>query len=116
MRSTIHTSIPGGEFRRMNPKQSFPHAPVLSDLKEFEPEKLEPEIVYRLPTARLVFADHDLLQHDFPFLRADRLVKTHPKLQEMGSTGKAAAIGHILDEWLMTNAAFVSASQRRRSL
>jgi len=100
----------------MNPKQSFPHAPVLRNLKEFEPEKLEPEVVYRLPTARLVFADHDLLQHDFPFLRADRLVTTHPELQEMGPTGKVTAIGHILDEWLMTNTAFISASQRRRNL
>ena len=67
---------------------------VLRNLKEFEPEKLEPEIVYRLSTARLVFADHDLLQHDFPFLRAD----------------------HILDEWLISNTAFVSASQRGPSV
>jgi hypothetical protein len=91
-----------------------PLVPVLRNLREFEPEKLEPEIVYRLPTSRVVFADHDLLQHDFPFLRADRLVKTHPKLQEVGPTRKA--IGPILDEWLMTNTAFISESQRGRSL
>ena len=100
----------------MKPEQSFPLVPVLSNLNEFEPEKLEPEIVYRLATARLVFADYDLLQHDFPFLRNDSLVKNHSELQQIGAADKTKAIKHILNEWLMTNAAFVSARQRRQSV
>lgn len=100
----------------MKPEQSFPLVPVLSNLNEFEPEKLKPEIVYRLPTARLVFADYDLLQHDFPFLRNDSLVKNRPELQQIGVADKTKSIKHILNEWLMTNAAFVSARQRRQSL
>ena len=64
------------------------------EIEEFEPARLEPETVYRLPTARLVFADHDLLQHDFPQLRDDSLI----------------------DEWLINNAAFISAGQRNQSL
>jgi hypothetical protein len=47
-----------------------------------------------LPAARVVFADHDLLQHDFPFLLNRRL----------------------LDEWLLTNTAFISESQPRQNL
>jgi len=64
------------------------------EIEDFEPTRLEPETVYRLPAARLVFADHDLLQHDFPSLHDDALI----------------------DDWLITNAAFISAGQRNQSL
>jgi len=64
------------------------------EIEDFEPTRLEPETVYRLPTARLVFANRDLLQHDFPSLQDDSLI----------------------DEWLITNAAFISAGQRNQSV
>lgn len=101
---------------RKNSEQSFPPAPVPGSLKEFEPEKPEPEVVYRLSAAHLVFADHDLLQHDFPLLRDESLARTHPELERMELADRATATGRILDEWLMTNSAFISGSQLRQTL
>ena len=67
--------------------------PLLPSLKQFEPERLEPEFVYKLRTPRVVFADHDLLQQDFAFLRE-------------GS----------VEQWLLNHAAFVSEAQLKQTI
>ena len=67
--------------------------PVLRNLKEFEPVKLEPEFAYKLRSPRVVFADHDLLQHDFPLFQKDSM-----------------------DQWLVDHAAFVSEAQVKQTV
>ncbi|HVR96112.1 MAG TPA: hypothetical protein VMW27_05830 [Thermoanaerobaculia bacterium] len=67
------------------------HGPVLREIEELGASALPSETVYAVPGARVVFANHDLLRHDFPALRA----------------ADTAAI----ERWLLENAAFLSGPQ-----
>ena len=90
-------------------KQEFPLGPVLRKTEEFEQENLGAETAYRLSTARVVFANYDSLQHDFPHLRGETLEQKHPELQHLNGTDKTLAIRRLLENWLKTNVAFTDA-------
>jgi hypothetical protein len=51
-------------------KRRFPPGPLLSRIDGVDDPRLRADQVRRVRTARVVFADHTLLQHDFPALAA----------------------------------------------
>jgi len=65
--------------------------PMLREPEELGASALAPETVYAVPGARVVFANHELLRHDFPALRA--------------------ADATTIERWLLDNAAFLSEPQ-----
>jgi hypothetical protein len=75
-----------------------------------EPE-LRGEDVLRLATARVIFADHDLLRRDFPALRSDALAAAHPEIAIAPSHARPALEQRRIDEWLLHHAGYVSTSQ-----
>jgi len=72
----------------------FP-APVPRNVFELEDPHIRPESMLRVDGARVVFADYELLQRDFPQLR--------------GATAPA------IDAWLLRNAAVISEPQAKQS-
>ena len=96
--------------------QNFPSGPILRTIEEFDEEKVESETVDQLVEARVVFANYELLQHDFPYLQDDKLEQTYPDLQNLVGRDKRLAIRSILDDWLKSNAAFISGRQINQTL
>jgi hypothetical protein len=77
------------------PPRPFPPGPLLREVEELDDRHLRVEKVLRLPAARVVFADHDLLRHDFPQLR-----DVEPA---------------TVDRWLLRHAAWISRPQAAQS-
>ncbi len=85
-----------------NPGAELLDGPVLRTVGELGPGAV-PEAVRRVRTARTVFVNHALLQHDFPELRDE----------VSGQAGPEG--GEPLAVWLRENAAFVSSRQAEQS-
>ena len=67
--------------------------------------------MYRIATARLVLADHDRLLADFPQLRPTALLAASPQLRALDESARAALCRQVADQWLVQNAALISAAQ-----
>jgi hypothetical protein len=80
----------------------FPAGPILRRIGDLDDEGLRPDRALRLRDARLVFADHALLQHDFPELRNAAL---------LAQGVPAADCDRFREEWLMDHAALMSVMQ-----
>ena len=100
---TLHSPKPGSRFTP---------GPLFQDPQQLEDSGNGWEDVYRLEHARLVFADHHLLQHDFPQLRDQALINAHPHLARLDDQARQTAIGALLDQWLLDHAAFMSEVQK----
>ena len=85
---------------------------MLRQPEELDDPGLRHDEVYRLRDARLVFADHRLLQHDFPWLRDEALIARNRSLERLPKPERCLAIGRLLDRWLLENAAFISSAQK----
>jgi len=89
----------------------FSSGPVLRDLTPYRGEVIHEEEVLRLDRARVVFADHALLQHDFPQLRDDALLETNQKPRSLEGEARARALDEIREQWLLDKAAYISVPQ-----
>lgn len=69
-----------------------------------------------MSNARVVLAEYELLQHDFVELSEKNLIRHNPDLGRLDSTQRAIAIRSIIDDWLIANAAFVSAAQAGQAM
>lgn len=83
-------------------------------MEEMGGQCAEPETVRPVAGTRVVFAAHALLQHDFPHLRDDALLKTHPRLRKLSAAERSSSIRDTLDEWLRVNSSFISESQAKQ--
>jgi hypothetical protein len=94
----------------------YPKGPIYrcgEDLDSLDPQVEE---VKHLATARVVIAEYEILQHDFPELSTDALVSANSELADLTPTAKQDAVHAIIDEWLVVNAAFVSAAQAKQDV
>jgi hypothetical protein len=89
----------------------FPEGPVLTRLSDLDRKGVRRETVLRVRTARTVFLDRALLQHDFPRLRDDALDRAHPWLRRLTGDQREHAIQDLLARWLEARAALVSRPQ-----
>jgi hypothetical protein len=80
----------------------FPAGPILRRIGELDDEGLRPDTALRLRDARLVFADHTLLQHDFPELHNAVLVAKGVSPERCDQ---------VREDWLMEHAALMSVTQ-----
>jgi hypothetical protein len=100
--------------QEMPPRQNFPPSPLLRSIAELD-ERVGTETVLRLAQPRVVFTDYEVLQHDFPELRGDALVRAHPRLARTSGQKRLAATHQLIDDWLLHNAAFISERQAGQS-
>jgi hypothetical protein len=87
--------------------------PLLRSVGELDDPGVRRERVSRVPGARVVLADYELLQHDFPELRDDALERAGLGLHH--GADRAAVRRRLIDEWLLERAAVVSQAQARQS-
>jgi hypothetical protein len=67
-------------------------------------------------TARTVFLDRALLQHDFPRLRDDALTRAHPWLRRLPEARREEAIQGLLARWLEAHAGLTSRPQAAQAV
>lgn len=98
------------------PRQDTPHSPLPRTAAELGMDPVRSETVLRLPGARVVFADHELLQNDFPQLRDEALDRSHVELQSLTGADRVLAQRRLVKEWLRFNVAFISQNQVAQTL
>lgn len=69
------------------------------------------EHAVRLARPKLIFADHELIQHDFPQLRDERVVDEQPALRALPPERRGRAIRSYINNWVLGNAAWISRAQ-----
>jgi len=89
----------------------LPNGPILHAIADLDEPAIVAEEIHHLPGARVVLADYDALQHDFPILRTEALERHNPELRDARGPNRDAHVRAIIDAWLLANAAFVSAAQ-----
>jgi len=89
----------------------FPEGPVLTRLSDLDRKGVRRETVLRVRSARTVFLDRALLQHDFPRLRDDALDRAHPWLRRLTDARRERAVQDLLARWLEAHAGLVSRAQ-----
>jgi hypothetical protein len=85
--------------------------PVLTRVADLDRSGVRRETVLRVATARPVFLDRALLQHDFPRLADAALLRSHPALRRLAGPKRDRAIEAILARWLVEHAALISRPQ-----
>lgn len=90
---------------------AFSLGPVLRDMSHYQGEPINKEIVFRLDKARVLLADHALLQHDFPQLRDEVLLAARPELRHVDPAVQARALDEAREQWLLEKAAYISIPQ-----
>jgi hypothetical protein len=94
----------------------FPDGPLLRDMADLNEPAVHREDIYHLSSARVVVAEYELLQHDFFDLSEKNLIRRNPDLDRLDPAERRAAIQSIIDDWLIANAAFVSAAQTGQAI
>ena len=96
--------------------EDFAPGPVLTSIEDLEQDGVLPETVLRVVGARVVYANYNLLKHDFPQLKDHVLEKQFPLLKTLKGNEKKKACCYKIDEWLIRNTAFVSQNQAKQSV
>jgi len=94
----------------------FAPAAMLRAIKDLDQEGVTSETVLRVASARVVYANCALLQHDFPQLQDQVLELEFPRLKPLKGKAKQLAICQKIEEWMLRNTAFVSQSQAKQSV
>ena len=97
-----------------NPR--FPPGPILRGIGDLEEPACCSETALRVHGARVAFADYRLLQHDFPQLRPENLMKVEGGLAAYAGARLERAVREHIDGWLLRNAAFLSVNQAKQTL
>lgn len=103
-------------------KQHFPighgftPGPLLRSIEDLDQKAVKPETVLRVKTARVAYANYDLLQHDFPCLQEGHLENAYPFLKSLNGVEKQRAICQKIDEWMLGHTAYISQSQANQTI
>ncbi len=89
----------------------FNSGPLLKSIDELDQIGVLPEYVLRVEGTKIVYANYQLLQHDFPQLTDKALEKTYIHLNNLKGISKRKVIIQILDDWLIHNTSFISKQQ-----
>ncbi len=99
---------------RKGPQRDLPPGPLLRRIADLRTRDVRSETVCRLPHARVVFANYEWLQHDFPQLREENLERSHQELRGLAGADRRLAVRRRIDEWLLKNVAFISEKQSQQ--
>lgn len=84
---------------------------MLLHVEELYQPSVAHESAVRLADARVVLADYELLQADFPYLSTPALLRAHPELDALDPIAREQAIHARLDAWLLQHAGLISSRQ-----
>lgn len=89
----------------------FPRGLLLRSVEELDDAGLRRERGRHVTTARVVFARHEVIQHDFPFMRDAALLGRDESLRALRGAARAEVLRRTREEWLLSHAGVVSATQ-----
>jgi hypothetical protein len=89
----------------------FPAGPLLREVHELQEPLIKPETALRLAGAKVVVADYELLQADFPALATPSLLREFPELAAMDPAAQGREIRAHIDAWLVRHAGVVASRQ-----
>jgi hypothetical protein len=92
----------------------FPSGPLYQKIEELDDVAGRDERVLHLTAARVVFADTELLQHDFPELTDAAILRESPRLWEADEGVRRTRVRHIIEQWLLRQAAVISVAQTQQ--
>lgn len=93
-----------------------PDGPLLRDIAELDDPDIARERMLRLAGARVLFAEHALLQRDFPRLRTQAWIEREPGLASLAPGQLTIAVHERIDAWLLRQAAWISVPQAAQQL
>ncbi len=93
----------------------FPRGPLLRSVEELDDAGLRRERARHVTTARVVFAQHEVIQYDFPFVRNAALLARDESLKSLRGAARVEAVRRTREEWLLAHAGVVSATQARQA-
>lgn len=99
-----------------NSMPRYSKGPLLRGVTDLDDPQICSESVRHLRDARVVVAEYEILQHDFAFLRTEHLLKTRPHLSSLDPLTLTESIHSLIDDWLLANAGFVSATQAQQAI
>ena len=94
----------------------FSEGPVLRSIEELEQKEIYKETVLATSGAEVIFANYELLQHDFPCLKTEALEKRHQELTLLTGLAKELMIRQKIEEWLIRHTCFVSENQASQTM
>ena len=94
----------------------LPGGPVLTRIADLDRQGVRRETALRVRTARTVFLNRALLQHDFPRLRDEALARAHPWLRRLPGERREEAIESLLARWLEAHAGLTSRPQAAQAV
>jgi len=97
--------------RRVKPDIRFPRGPLLRHVEELDDAGLRRERARHVNTARVVFARHEVIQHDFPFMKDAALLAREESLRALRGAARVEGLRRRREEWLLSHAGVVSATQ-----
>jgi len=101
---------------RVASRPRYPQTPLVRTAGELADPDLKQEEAFHVSTARVVLANYELIQNDFPELSSACLIERHPWIAARSEGEQADAVHAIIDQWLTDNAAFISSSQAAQSI
>jgi hypothetical protein len=93
----------------------YPEGPILRTIEDLDVPNLASEEMRHVSSARVVLADYELIQHDFPHLRPASLVSRHRRLIPLTDAERQQEFRGIIDDWLLASAAYMSDTQCRQN-
>jgi hypothetical protein len=91
--------------------QRFPLGPVLRNVADLHDPVISVESAMCLARARVVTADYELIQADFPALAPTAMRREFPELETLEPPAQTAAIERHIDAWLVRHAGVISFAQ-----
>lgn len=111
-RDMLNSYCPMAPDTSMSKKQLlFPPGSLLQTIEDLDDPGVSQESAHRLASPRVVWADYELLQHDFPRLRNRSLLAARPELRKLRGKRRQSALRGIVDGWVLRHGAVISCSQ-----
>ena len=99
-----------------SPRMPFSEGPIYDRFDQLEREDFLKEEARFTKGAEVILADYDLLQHDFPCLREDRLEMDCPELKLLTGEVRKIVIRQRIDEWLIRHSCWMSFNQAAQEM
>lgn len=109
------------EQRRSRPsacrsEMRFPPGPPLREISELDDNGVRLDHAKRVSSARLVFAHHEILQHDFPWLADEALLQQQAKLRKLPERERVERLRQVREGWLLEHAGIISTAQAKQTV
>lgn len=94
----------------------FPPGPLLRVIGDLDDEGASLDRARCVPGARVVFVNHEVLQHDFPSLADDALLRGRGTLRRLPRAARRDELRRLREDWLLAHAGIISTTQAEQTI